>query len=632
MRITNLGKNADYQLAPDTRIEVERTNPFFNDYGEQSVPMDMPATDRNLMLLGHPERFGLNQKMEPQAVSIQDGTYHAQCQQYILSAQRRGSISTSFYLNDGSFYSRLSGITLREIFTQTGDTIEFNGNTTAEKIQQAITYCRSLRANTDERLTIFPVLLTDDSEVEDGFGYKWLNAFGKDYTWAGHTVFNPDDKGSGCDFWGVKERAETVKGKSVALSPGYYISPFVRARYVLRRVFAHFGYTLAENFFDTTQPFRDMVLLNNVIDPLVNGSLRLQDLLPDCSVSDFIAVWRKKFCCEFVTDEGNMTARVVFFRDAMEADPAADLTAQLTAEPVVQYKAAKDFRRVTLKSKDSVEMDTDGDAFDNLKSLLSSSEHPVFDARTGYFRKWNISDLFGGIRPTESIIATASLPYNTGDEQEEAKVEIPDCIPELCQPLYKAGTAQRALAGMWLYVGNMATRGSKIQASGDDDSQDSEQTASTPVMLAFSFLTTDGRPAGTISPYNMQLDDPSLQFGNARQNVTGTRIFDYALYYYGQYGIFERFWRDADTLYRNALQETKATLLLTQAQKQSLPATARITLRGASFFIDKLKFSLGGKDGPQECQLLTTATTSPVSQASHFYPDMAAPEYIERPQ
>ncbi len=44
-----------YQLAPDTQIEIERPNLFFNDYGEQSLPVHFPHTDLNRELTGYPD-------------------------------------------------------------------------------------------------------------------------------------------------------------------------------------------------------------------------------------------------------------------------------------------------------------------------------------------------------------------------------------------------------------------------------------------------------------------------------------------------------------------------------------------------------------------------------------------------
>ena len=36
MKITNINKGESYQVDEDLRIEIERTNPFFNDYGEHA--------------------------------------------------------------------------------------------------------------------------------------------------------------------------------------------------------------------------------------------------------------------------------------------------------------------------------------------------------------------------------------------------------------------------------------------------------------------------------------------------------------------------------------------------------------------------------------------------------------------
>ena len=87
MRITNLEKGEDYNLKPGTQIQVERTNPFFNDYGEQTTPLELPASEKNRRILGFPDTFGRRVKISPVDVAIQDGEYFAQCRQVVLSAQ-----------------------------------------------------------------------------------------------------------------------------------------------------------------------------------------------------------------------------------------------------------------------------------------------------------------------------------------------------------------------------------------------------------------------------------------------------------------------------------------------------------------------------------------------------------------
>ena len=116
MKITNLDKGKTYQLGESAKLEVERTNPFFNDYGESTSPLDIPASDYNRMILGYPDTFGLREKMVATNVSIEDGEYFAQCRQIILSAQHKGNISSSFYINDGSFYSKIQNVKLKSIF------------------------------------------------------------------------------------------------------------------------------------------------------------------------------------------------------------------------------------------------------------------------------------------------------------------------------------------------------------------------------------------------------------------------------------------------------------------------------------------------------------------------------------
>lgn len=627
MRITNLEKGEAYQLAEGAKMEIERTNPFFNDYGEQSIPMDLPASEHNRRLLGYPDTFGRRDKMTKSKVAIQDGEYFAQCQQYVLSATRKGSISTTFYINDGSFYARIQNIKLKDIFAD--EVVTFNGSDIPAKIKNAIAYCKNLRSGTDERFAIFPVLVTDDSDVDGGYNYKIMNAFGKEISkimcvaddgsaveatadmlkiinnpitknaipHSTITTFLPDETGSDCDFYNSQQRTEYVNEIPITLAAGYYISPFVRANYVLKKIFSYFGYTLQDNFFTKTTPFKDMVLLNNVIDTLANGQIKVADLLPDVTVSDFLSVFRKKFCCEFTSDEGAMTADIVFLRDVVASKPVADLTHNLTAEPTIKYKSEKDFKRVVISSKSTLDSEA-SDSYDDIKSLLAENSGAYLDVYTGAFYKTGFSGNF----QSETKICEASMPYNTGEDTDEQKVEIPDCMPEFRTLLY-AGTIDDTdfdfKMGTFLYVGDYTTVNSTMVITGDNDQDTSSDDSKTYTMLAFAYMSGGTKPAGTISAYDLQ-------------SSSKPKIFDYALYFYGSDGIFEKFYRDYDTLQRNALQEIKMKLLLSQSQKQNLQSFGKVVVRGVAFFFNKLKFTLGGKDEPTESELLTVGLTEPV--------------------
>lgn len=634
MKITNLDKGKAYQLGEDAKLEVERTNPFFNDYGETTSPLDIPASDYNRMILNYPDTFGMRDKMVATNVSIEDGEYFAQCRQIVLSAQHKGNISSSFYINDGSFYSKIQNVKLKSIFKDE----MIPGCTT---VDECIRFCRSLVGGENENYDIFPVLLTDDSGMDKGYTYKILNKLGMRtklpnakywrYKKGGgyEYVTAPEEQGLVlCNmwsntFWNAYPDTEYVNEIPISLGKGYYISPFIRANYVLKRVFKYFGYDLKENFFTKTEPFNKMVLLNNVIDVMVNGHIRIEDLLPDVSVSDFLSVFRKKFLCEFVADEGTHTADIIFLRDAVDSVPVADLTRQMTEEPTLSYKTASDYKRVVLRAKHQVDSDAE-DSYDNIKDMIANNSGAYFSNKEGCFYK----DGFSGNYKVKVKIGECSQSYDAGEDDIDTQdVEIPEMIPEVRMLQYKQEADGETITrdmGRWLYIGDYATLNSSLKVATEDNSETSEDAVTTPVMLAFPYMGTDDMPCGTVTAYDIHVS-VSVKFGAHQPGKpTPRKLFDYSLVYNGEDGIFEKFYRQYDLLLRNSLQELKVKLLLSQSQKQNLPSYAKVVIRGVSFFFNKLKFTLGGKSEPTESELRTIALTTPVSEAKRLEAIMPA--------
>ena len=634
MKITNLDKGKAYQLGEGAKLEVERTNPFFNDYGETTSPLDIPASDYNRMILNYPDTFGTRDKMVATNVSIEDGEYFAQCRQIILSAQRKGNISSSFYINDGSFYSKIQNVKLKSIFKDE----MIPGCTT---VDECIEFCESLIRGENENYAIFPVLLTDDSGMDTGYTYKILNKIGRSdylpnanywrYKDGGGYEYVPAPRkygfilvGTGTRYlWNKFPTTEYVNEIPISLDKGYYISPFIRANYVLKRVFKYFGYDLKENFFTKTEPFNKMVLLNNVIDVMVNGHIRIEDLLPDVSVSDFLSVFRKKFLCEFVSDEGTHTADIIFLRDAVDSTPVADLTRQMTEEPTLSYKAASDYKRVVLRAKQQVDSEAE-DSYDNIKDMVAKNSGAYFSNEYGCFYK----DGYSGNYKTKVKIGECSQGYDSGEDDIDTQdVEIPEMIPEVRMLQYIQESDGETITrdmGRWLYVGDYVTLNSSMKVSTEDNSETSEEASITPVMLAFPDIVTDYMPCGTVTAYDIH-SYPLGGFGSHHQGTqTPKKLFDYSLVYNGEDGIFEKFYRQYDLLLRNSLQELKVKLLLSQSQKQNLPSYAKVVIRGVSFFFNKLKFTLGGKSEPTESELRTIALTTPVNEAESLEAVMPA--------
>ena len=606
MRITNLDTGQPYQLDPDTQLSVERTNPFFNDYAEQTIPASIPASDHNLTVLGLHAAEAVDSTAAEHDVAIQDGEYCATCRQAILAVTHNGSISTAFYINDGSFYARLGETSLKDIWTDTHERMPVEGT-----VDTLIAFCRQLAQGTTQDASnyrIFPVLLHDDSGQDTGFTYKILNNWGTPRTVNGeehpHTPLY--DNGTDTpDFLNAQPATEVIDGTEISVPKGYFISPFIRVKYVLERIFAFFGYTLQTTFF-SSEPFKSMVLVNNVIDTIINGYVLNRDLVPEMTCREFLALFRSKFCCEFDFDENNRTATIVFFKDIADAQPAADLTQALTDHPTVNFRAAKQYSRVKLKPRHTIEDErSTQQSYEDLQSLLHDCPAAEFNAVYGYFYKTGYS----GIGTLKQAAGTVE-GYDAGGDQEPHETELDEAVPPIRLLYYNTATAARAYAcHYFLYIGKYKTLHSKVSGT-EGDMADTGDVQQLPI-FAFALHTPIG-PAGTTSSWTVYDQFPQSVTSYSLATGTGStsaaeiqprHVFDYSLFYWGDDGLFERFHRKMDLCLRNALDEVKAKLLLTRRQQASVKATAVYAMHGQRFLFDKLRFQLGRANDPQECTL-----------------------------
>lgn len=341
--------------------------------------------------------------------------------------------------------------------------------------------------------------------------------------------------------------------------------------------------------------------------------------------SPIFSLFSEKFLCEFVSDEGTHQASIIFLKDAVESAPAADLTRQMTEEPTLSYKTASDYKRVVLRAKHQADSDAD-DSYDDLKDMLAKNTGAYFDKVDGCFYK----DGYSGNYHVKSKIGEGSQSYDTGEEDTDTQdIEIPEMIPETRTLKYRQSADDDTISremGRFLYIGSYATLNSSMKVATEDNSESSEEAVTTPVMLAFPYVSTDGMPCGTVTAYDIHYEYDN-RFGppsHASEESLYRKISDYALVYNGDDGIFEKFYRQYDLLLRNSLQELKVKLLLTQSQKQNLPSYAKVVIRGVSFFFNKLKFTLGGKSEPTESELRTIALTTPIHEASRMIDVMPA--------
>lgn len=598
-----------YDIDPGTNLEMSRTNPFFNEYGEQSLPITLPPSSKNLKLTGYPSDLSaVNKHNQRINTTIQEGIFNIKSRQAILSANRKEGIKTTFYLNEGAFFERLKEVQLSEIFKD--KVLPFSS------VDAAVKFVHSLMVTYDERFACFPVMA--DNELGDG--YIYLNKI--DFTRQNNGYYN---------LYNDVARTEIVDDKKITLSPGFYISPFIRAKYLLKEIFSFIGYTLKDDsLLTSTEPFRSMVFLNNNIDAIVKNEIRYTQLIPDCMASTILNLFRNKFCCEFIPDETERTVSIVLFDEILDTKPERDLTTSIVSDFDVNYPAS--FRQLKLSSEKmdtyldvnkgskNVRAKTDTkystESFDSLKDFLEKYPDVELDKVDG--RLFRIG--FRGFTKMTEYLGSINCNYYAGGNLQTESKESPDLFIEMRYAPDFYDSLNRVRPGfIYPYIGKTRALNSTIlydnttenESTNEDLNKDSESVDQLKPILSFvSHNPVRKYDIGTI--YN--------------HDQNGIKLWDYTLSYNGEGGLFEKFWRKYDTLLRNSLLEVGVEQLLSESDKLSLSSCQKVIIQNQELLPNIIKY-MPGKRVPMECTYLTTKLYEPVSLATNEADRLHPSEY-----
>lgn len=601
MKIKEVKSGLYYQLDPDTELEIERTNLFFNDYGEQSLPLTLPDTPRNRKITGYPtELANLTRPSTDLECVIYAGSSVINARQVVLSATAGDGIETVFYLNEGSFLSRLQKITLHEVFGK--ETVD--GLTTVEQCKD---FCLKLMNTVDERLTIFPISVDDgpylEGENDDEYKLMLLNHF--DYQNMKFVRWNQTQ---------LKRENGTID-----LPGGIYMTPFIKVNYLLKRLFGHLGYTIETNFFTQTEPFTTMCLLNTTCDTLLNGVIRYTDLLPDVTCDEFLNVMRKKFFCEFVPDETRKVVRIEFLMDVIKKTPQLDLTPYVCEPLEVEYPEEK--RRVALKGK-YIETTIDVPRHENLEEMKIKYPASYDDYAGSYAQSQccykqeivnNIEEGCDVYRPEcyvmGTVIASSAMPYDVGGNITAEEIEIDEHIAE------HRDVRTGKLTGWvdwfiysYLCAGRSRWRNSVLLEPGQSIENAKKENAG----------VDDASKMGIVFAF----EDPDPTSG---YKSGGLESGEYSLGYNGVRGIFERFYRPYDEMLRNSMFCVSATLNLPTYMIDQLKMHEPVLLKGQKMLWNSLHYKLGKTD-EVKCELYTCRSYEPAT----FAPTFTDP-YVKKP-
>ncbi|KAA6348480.1 hypothetical protein EZS27_004080 [termite gut metagenome] len=322
------------EMGENVSIDIERTNPILSDQGSKSLPFRIERTAKNNFLLGFPSKYERKYQYPlKQDVNVRLGRMNENATMEILSVSDK--IESVLYLGESSFYNRIRETKLTTVFEGVERNFypkSMDRETRIGLIVQMLEQMMFSSPDYSGDFTIFPIA-ADCEVLPNQLSHSGLSPAAKALR---KNVINDIIRYStGGNLYLRAHSSYTYnddQGVQITLPPGYGVTIFLRFRYILRKIFDYFGLTLEQNVFDTDSTLKKCCVLNNTMDALMPGYFIESQLVPDCTVNEFLDVVREGINADFYVNVEEKTARLVLFDDILSAEPDMDLTGYLSKE------------------------------------------------------------------------------------------------------------------------------------------------------------------------------------------------------------------------------------------------------------------------------------------------------------
>lgn len=588
MALTIKTQKGIYDVPSDFQMEVEITSPIYTDKGSQSLASTLPATKRNLYLADYIHREDIvNAPGKDVMAIIADGIYRRTGKQNITSASRESGIVANFGFDESLMYEAWSNVSLKKL-----------PNLPVYKPDGGITVLMThlsnvMRYKESADYYVFPIQVKNES--------------------SGDVVYpefvNPIERAENGNY-DLKKNARTEKMVisgtlvDVKLPAGYGLSPFIKVSKILELIFSAYGFKLVENAFATHYQLKKMAVLNNVADAIVQGQIEYKNMMPDCSVNDFLDALYCRTGAKVFVDGNTKTAKVILIKDAISANPFANWTLLKSSDLVPSYGAPKQLK---LSAGTSFEgADVESDSFEEFleqyngiitevkgasPGYIPDDTYICYQASTGRFYKRNV------ITKNVSLVSSDFFPWNkkTVNVENEEVTGADECLPmaftnSLLVPQYFAGTVNL----------NTTLRGAKVE----------EQKEDTPLCFCFAMgLATDEK--GNSSGYyfgSSLCRDPA---GNYFRDSSGN-TYTYSLVFRGEDGAFNRFFKEWDAILRHSNHTLTGKFNIDRINLTKIDVGCPLLISGQRMMVESVKHSMPYRiNKPATVKLRTTKLLKP---------------------
>ena len=449
-------KNGELDLPEDFSFEIEKCSTFFSSDGEQSIPVTLPATPRNLAALGQPLRMAGSRS----ALTRVDAVLHAGVMQrhgqLVISGASRDGITASLALGESDLYTKYSEMSVRELFAG-------HNRTEYSTVEGWVGYFNKVIAGEveEDELTLMPVLVdkNDDRYIILNEPEQTSDTSPQELKWMARVISSGDN-------------AEQVP-------EGYGITPFIYLRTFIGLLFEKMGLKIGTSAFDDTF-FDSVVLLNNCADTICAGSLSYEDLVPSCTVGEFLELLEKKFNVYLFVNNETATADLLCMDIKVSGVPDMDISAQLDSMDGIKLDFGER-ERIVLSSDTS--LDGAAPPEDNMK--VFHDKYPVVSSldedEMHRIRHYSVvlrlatGEYFMVERSLETISYNQKRigsNYFTRDRQNTEKsreITAEDVLPPMV--MYKRGADEYNDLILAPYIGSRAHRHTSYNSSGKDEDQ-----------------------------------------------------------------------------------------------------------------------------------------------------------------
>lgn len=588
MALTIKTQKGIYDVPTDFQMEVEITSPIYTDKGSQTLASTLPATKRNLYIADYIHRVDIvNAPGKDVMAIIADGIYRRTGKQNITSASRESGIVANFGFDESLMYEAWNNVSLKKLPNL--PVYKPDGGITAlmEHLSNVMRY------NESADYYVFPIQVKNES--------------------SGDVVYpefvNPIERAENGNY-DLKKNARTEKivisGTlvDVKLPAGYGLSPFIKVSKILELIFSAYGFKLVENAFATHYQLKKMVVLNNVADAIVQGQIEYKNMMPDCSVNDFLDALYCRTGAKVFVDGNTKTAKVLLIKDAISANPFANWTLLKSSDLVPNYGAAKQLK---LSAGTSFEgADVECDSFEEFleqyngiitevkgasPGYIPDDTYICYQASTGRFYKRNV------ITKNVSLVSSDFFPWNkkTVNVESEEVTGADECLPmaftnSLLVPQYLAGTVNL----------NTTLRGAKVE----------EQKEDTPLCFCFAMgLATDemGNSSGYYFGSSLCRDPAGNYFRDSSGNT-----YTYSLVFRGEDGAFNRFFKDWDAILRHSNHTLTGKFNIDRINLTKIDVGRPLLISGQRLMVESVKHSMPYRiNKPATVKLRTTKLLKP---------------------